>query len=88
MKIQPLHDRVLVEIQKPEEKVGEIMLPDTAQDKKNVFGSVIAIGIDEDLPVEVGDRVVVQEWAGEAIEFEGKKYRIYKLEFILAIIKE
>ena len=67
MKFRPLHDRVLVKRVEAEEKTkGEIIIPDTAQDKPQE-AEVIAVGpgardkSDKLIPIDlkVGDRILL-----------------------------
>jgi len=87
MNIQPLDERVLVEPQDAEEKVGSIIIPDTAKEKPSM-GKVVAVGTDEELQklVKVGDRVLFGKYAGEEIKIEGKKHLIISRSDILAKI--
>ena len=85
MKVQPLDERVLVEPAEQEEKVGAIIIPDTAKEKPSM-GKVIAVGTDEELQklVKVGDNVIFGKFAGEEIKVEGKKHLIISRSDILA----
>lgn len=85
MKVQPLDKRVLVEPMEQEEKVGSIIIPDTAKEKPSM-GKVIAVGTDEDLQklIKVGDNVIFGKFAGEEIKIAGKKHLIISQDDILA----
>jgi len=85
MKVQPLDERVLVEPAEQEEKVGSIIIPDTAKEKPSM-GKVIAVGTDEELQklIKVGDNVIFGKFAGEEIKIEGKKHLIISRSDILA----
>lgn len=85
MKIQPLDERVLVEPLETEERVGTIIIPDTAKEKP-VMGKVVAVGTDEDLKevIKVGDKVIYGKYAGDEIKLEGKKHLIISRSDILA----
>jgi chaperonin GroES len=87
MKVQPLDERVLVEPAEQEEKVGSIIIPDTAKEKPSM-GKVIAVGTDEELQklVKVGDNVIFGKFAGEEIKIEGKKHLIISRSDILATV--
>ncbi|MCU0285484.1 MAG: co-chaperone GroES [Acidobacteria bacterium] len=87
MKVQPLDERVLVEPLELEEKVGSIIIPDTAKEKPSM-GQVIAVGTDEELRkiLKAGDKVIFGKYAGEEIKIEGKKHLIIKREDILATV--
>ena len=59
MKIKPLADRVLVSPIEAEQKVGGIIIPDTAKEKPQ-RGKVIAVGNgtkDEEMVLKSGDEV-------------------------------
>jgi chaperonin GroES len=88
MNIQPLADRVLVLPAPAEEKVGGIIIPDTAKEKP-LQGKVIAAGKgtkDEEMILKAGDQVLYGKYAGTEVEFEGEKYLIMRQSDVLAII--
>ena len=64
MNIQPLDDRVLIEKaqEENEQKVGSIIIPDTATKEKPTMGKVVAVGTDEDLKenVKKGDTITLK----------------------------
>lgn len=88
--IIPLHDRVIVQPAKVEEKsAGGIIIPDTAKEKPQ-RGTVIAAGPgkpDEPTTVVTGDEVMYGKYAGTEITVEGKEYIIMRESDIIAIIK-
>jgi chaperonin GroES len=72
-KIRPLHDRVIVErLEEGEQKVGGIIIPDTAKEKPQQ-GRVVAVGkgkTEKDgkvtpLDVKVGDTVLFGKYSGQ-----------------------
>ena len=76
MDLQPLGDRIIVEILDEEETtVSGIVLPDTAQEKPQ-RGTVLAVGPgprDEDgehikMDVEVGDEIIFSKYGGTEIK--------------------
>jgi chaperonin GroES len=85
MKIQPLDERALVEPLEVEEKVGSIIIPDTAKEKP-IMGKIIAVGTHEEIKelVKEGDKVMFGKYAGEEIEIDGKKHLIVSRSDILA----
>lgn len=85
MNVQPLDERVLVEPVEVEERVGAIIIPDTAKEKPSI-GIVKAVGTDEDLQtvIKVGDKVIFGKYAGDEIKIEGKKHLIMSRSDILA----
>jgi chaperonin GroES len=87
MNVQPLDDRVLVEPIEEEEKVGSIVIPDTAKEKPNM-GKVIAVGTDEEIKklIKVGDKVLYGKYAGEEIKIQGVKHLLVSRSDLLAKI--
>lgn len=87
MKIQPLDDRVLVLPMDKEEKVGSIIIPDTAKEKP-VIGEVKAVGTDDELKdlIKVGDKVVFGKYAGEEIKVDGERHLLISRSDLLAKI--
>ncbi len=95
MKIQPLHDRVIVKRVEEEEKTkGGIIIPDTDKEKP-IEGLVAAVGSGKSeeggkkVPLEVkkGDKVLFSKYAGTEIQIEGEEHLIMKEEDIIAIVK-
>ena len=87
MKVQPLDERILVEPIEQEEKVGSIIIPDTAKEKPSM-GKVIAVGTDEEIKklIKVGDKVLFGKYAGEEIKIKEKKHLIISRSDVLAKI--
>ena len=89
MNIQPLADRVLVLPAPAEEKVGGIIIPDTAKEKPQ-NGTIVAVGEgtkDEQMILKEGDNVLYGKYAGTELEYEGKKYLMMRQSDVLAIVK-
>ena len=89
MNIQPLADRVLVLPAPAEEKVGGIIIPDTAKEKP-LNGTIVAVGEgtkDEKMILKEGDNVLYGKYAGTELEYEGKKYLMMRQRDVLAIVK-
>ena len=93
-KIQPLADRVLVKRldDDGEQKVGGIIIPDTAKEKPQV-AKVVAVGpgrIDEGkrvaLEVKKGDKVLIGKYSGTEVKLDGVEHLILREEEILAVI--
>ncbi len=91
MNIQPLDDRVLIEKSEEsgEQKVGSIIIPDTASKEKPTMGKVVAVGTDEDLQenIKVNDTIIYSKYAGDEIKVDGTEYMIIQRSDILAIVK-
>ena len=92
--LKPLGDRVLVEaVEEKEVKKGGIIIPDTAKEKP-MESIVVALGTgktDDDgkkiaFEVKKGDRVLVSKYGGTEIKLDGKEYKIFGSDDLLAII--
>jgi chaperonin GroES len=95
MTVRPLHDRIIVQrITEGEQRVGGIIIPDTAKEKPQQ-GTVIAAGngkVNDDgkrvpLDVKAGDRILFGKYAGQEIKLDGEEYLIMKEDEVLAIIE-
>lgn len=89
MNIQPLADRVLIKPAAAEEKIGGIIIPDTAKEKP-LRGEVIAAGNgtkDEEMILKTGDVVLYGKYSGTELEYEGDKLLIMRQSDVLAILK-
>ena len=89
MTIKPLADRVLVLPAQAEEKVGGIIIPDTAKEKPP-RGKVVAVGHgtkDEEMILKVGDEVLYGKYAGTELENDGEKYLIMRQSDVLAVVE-
>ena len=72
-----------------EEKVGGIIIPDTAKEKPQ-RGKVIAVGNgtkDEEMILKVGDEVLYGKYAGTELENDGEKYLIMRQSDVLAVVE-
>ncbi|MGN1297971.1 MAG: co-chaperone GroES [Clostridia bacterium] len=91
--IKPLGSRVLIKMKEGEETTKSgIILSGAAQEKPQV-AEVIEVGpgkeIDgklEAMNVKKGDNIIVSEYAGTKVKYEGEEYIIVKQEDILAIV--
>ena len=89
MNIKPLADRVLVKPAPAEEKVGGIIIPDTAKEKP-LRGKIVAAGKgtkDEEMLLKVGDEVLYGKYSGTELELEGEKYLMMRQSDVLAVIE-
>jgi chaperonin GroES len=92
--VKPLRDRVLVRrLDEPEQKVGGIIIPDTAKEKPQQ-AEVVAVGSGRllengdrvPLAVKPGDKVLVGKWSGTDVKIDGTEYLILKEDEILGIL--
>ncbi|HCJ46332.1 MAG TPA: co-chaperone GroES [Prevotella sp.] len=90
MTIKPLADRVLVLPAPAEEKVGGIIIPDTAKEKPQ-RGEVVAVGQgtkDETMVLKKGDVVLYGKYAGTELEDGDKKYLMMRQSDVLAVVED
>ena len=94
--IRPLHDRVIVSrIEEGEQKVGGIIIPDSAKEKPQQ-GKVVAVGkgkVEKDgkvtpLDVKAGDTILFGKYAGQEIKLDGHEYLIIREEEVLGVIEK
>jgi chaperonin GroES len=95
MNVRPLHDRIVVQrLDEGEQKVGGIIIPDTAKEKPQ-RGTVIAAGNGKSnddgkripLDVTAGDTILFGKYSGQEIKLEGEDYLIMREDEVLAIIE-
>jgi chaperonin GroES len=85
MTIKPLGERVLVKMDKIEEKTaGGIYIPQTAQEKTQI-AVVEAIG-DEVKTVKVGQKILHDKYAGTQVKMDNEEYLILNIKDVLAIV--
>ncbi len=91
--IKPLTDKVLIKMKEKEEttKSGIIL---TATKEKPQIAEVIAVGpgkvIDgqkEEMYVKVGNKVILNKYAGTEVKYENEDYIIVSQSDILAIVE-
>ena len=94
MNVRPLHDRIIVQrIEEGEQKVGGIIIPDTAKEKPQQ-GKVIAAGAGKSkddgkrvpLDVKAGDLILFGKYSGQEIKLDGEEYLIMRDDEVLAVV--
>jgi chaperonin GroES len=94
MDIRPLHDRIIVRrLEEGEQKVGGIIIPDTAKEKPQQ-GEVIAAGegkLNDDgkrvpLDVKAGDRILFGKYTSQEVKLDGEEYLIMREDEVLAVV--
>jgi chaperonin GroES len=95
IKLRPLYDRIVVTRKETGEQVrGGIIIPDTAKEKPQQ-AEVIAVGegkFSEDgkrmkLEVKIGDKVLINKYAGHEMKIDDVEYTIIKEDEVLAIVE-
>jgi chaperonin GroES len=96
MNVRPLHDRIIVQrIEEGEQKIGGIIIPDTAKEKPQQ-GKVIAAGagkVKDDgkrisLDVKAGDTILFGKYSGQEIKLDGEEFLIMREDEVLAVVDE
>jgi chaperonin GroES len=94
-KIRPLQDRVVVRRRKEaEQKVGKIIVPDSAKEKPQE-AEVVAVGpgrVSEQgkllpLTLKAGDVVLIGKWSGTEVTIDSEEYLILKEDEVLGVLK-
>ena len=73
-----------------EEKVGGIIIPDTAKEKPQ-HGTIVAAGNgtkDEEMILKEGDEILYGKYSGTELEVEGTKYLIMRQNDVLAVVQK
>ena len=95
MNVRPLHDRIIVQrIEEGEQKVGGIIIPDSAKEKPQQ-GKVIAAGSGKSkddgkrvpLDVKAGDLILFGKYSGQEIKLDGEDYLIMREDEVLAVLE-
>jgi len=90
----PLRDRVLVKrLEEAEQKVGGIIVPDSAKEKPQQ-AKVVAVGSGRVLDdgkrvapsVKAGDKVLIGKWSGTEVKIDGEEYLILKEDEVLGVL--
>ena len=93
--IRPLADRILVKRleEEDEQKVGGIIIPDTAKEKPQE-AEVVAVGPGRlengeriALELKEGDKVLIGKYSGTEVKLEGEEYLIMREEDVLAVVE-
>ncbi len=89
MKINPLHDRVVIKRLDAEEKTaGGIYIPDTAAEKPSK-GEVVAVGpgkTDAPMSVKAGDKVLFGKYAGTEVKENGEELIVMREDDIIGVL--
>ena len=95
MKVRPLHDRIIVQrLEEGEQRVGGIIIPDTAKEKPQQ-GKVVAAGKGKakddgkvlPLDVKAGDTILFGKYSGQYIKIDGEEYLIMREDEVLAVLE-
>lgn len=90
IKVQPLGTRVVVrpDTEAETRTSSGLFIPETAKEKPQT-GMIVAIGDEEeDIKVEVGQKVLFPKYTGTEIKLDGVEHLIMDADDILAVIKD
>ena len=94
MTIKPLSDKVVVKKLQAEEKTASgIILSSGAQEKPQI-AEIIAVGpggvVDGNeikMEVQVGQKVIIRDYAGTNVKLEGEEYIVVRQDDIVAVVE-
>ena len=95
MNVRPLHDRIIVSrIEEGEQKIGGIIIPDSAKEKPQQ-GKVVAAGSGKSkddgkrvpLDVKAGDLILFGKYSGQEIKLDGEEFLIMRENEVLGVIE-
>lgn len=94
MKLKPLLDRVVLKSTEAEETTKSGIILTAAAKEKPVVSEVVAVGPggvvdgkEVTMYVEVGDKVVISNYAGTEVKLDGEEYKIVRQNDILAVVE-
>ena len=94
MKLMPLQDRVVVKLVEAEETTKSGIILTGSAKEKPVVSEVVAVGPggvvdgkEVTMYVEVGDKVVISNYAGTEVKLDGEEYKIVRQNDILAVVE-
>ncbi len=93
--VRPLRDRVLLRrLEESEQKMGGIIIPDTAKEKPQKAevvavgsGRILENGTRVPLTLKPGNKVLVGKWSGTDVNIDGEEYLILKEDEVLGILQ-
>jgi len=84
LNLQPLGSRVLIKPLEQESKTASgLLLPETVKEKPQT-GLVVAVGDDEEIKLEVNDKILFAKYSGSEFKLDGTEYLLLEANDILA----
>ena len=94
MKLKPLLDRVVLKSTEAEETTKSGIILTGSAKEKPVVSEVVAVGPggivdgkEVTMYVEVGEKVVISNYAGTEVKLDGEEYKIVRQNDILAVVE-
>ena len=97
MKLEPAHDRLLVQtLSKEEVTAGGIIIPDAVEVELTAEAIILEVGPGMrneagkiiEMDVKKGDRIMFGLYAGTVVKIDGKELTIIRESDVMGIIKE
>ena len=92
MTIKPLSDKVVVKKLQAEEKTSSGIILSSGAHEKPQIAEIIAVGpggiVDGNeikMQVEVGQKVIIRDYAGTNVKLEGEEYIVVRQDDIVAV---
>jgi len=89
MNILPFEDRLLVKrkVERLESHAG-ILIPDSVEETTTCEGEIIRVGTESSGKLEVGQKILFEEFTGRELELDGETYIILSEESVIAILED
>ena len=94
MKIKPLLDRVVLQMEEAEETTKSGIVLTSAAQEKPQFATIVAVGPggvvdgkDVVMYVNIGDKVITSKYSGTEVKIDGEDFTIIRQSDILAIVE-
>lgn len=94
MTIKPLADRVVTKLIEAEETTKSGIILTSASKEKPQIAEVVAVGPggivdgnEVEMYIKVGDKVIVNKYAGNEVKIDGEEFIIVRQSDILAIVE-
>ena len=84
MKLNPIGERIVVQYKKPEQKKSSLILPNEEQPQ---FATVIDIGQNDIIGLEIGDLVLLSKYAGVPAKIENEIYLVVEMKDVIAYVE-
>ena len=84
MKLNPLGERIVVQYKKPEQKKSSLIL---ANEEQPQFATVIDIGQNDIIGLEIGDLVLLSKYAGVPAKIENEIYIVVEMKDVIAYVE-
>jgi chaperonin GroES len=94
--VKALGDRLVIKIEKePDKTPGGLIIPNTNKTKTEMAriinigsGCAGSLGLNENLEIKVGDKVIYDKYAGIQLNIKDEEYLVVKIDDIFAVIEE